>query len=376
MTPSVHDAWWRLTTSPPRSLPDRLAVSVLHTAAGLYTAAAAARNAAYDCGWSRQIRLPRPVISVGNLSVGGTGKTPCVEWLVERLIATGRRPAVLSRGYGGRHADPYILQAQTARLLSDDRSIASNRELADEPQLLARHLANVSVVVGRRREQSGAAAIARLGADVLVLDDGFQYRRLARDCDIVLLSGRMPLSGWPLLPAGPMREPLASLRRAHVIIVTKADQSRDAVPALLERMRIINRAAVLATAAHEPAGVEDAAGGAAVAPKRVEGARVALVSSIGDPDGFEQTVRALGAESVGHQRYPDHHRYTGADWRDTMSWAGRLGAQALVTTEKDLIRLRPLVASASLPVWVARIRLRMLTGQEAIDARLDTLLAR
>jgi tetraacyldisaccharide 4'-kinase len=373
----LHDAWWRLATTVPRSPLDRLFAGLLQGAADVYGLGVRARNAAYDRGWARRVRLGCPVISVGNLTVGGTGKTTCVRYLAEKLRQQGRRVAILSRGYGERVAAPYSLMAKGGRLFCDDQPMdasSNGRTLSDEPQLLAAALEEVPVLVGRRREQTGRMALERFHPDVIVLDDGFQHRRLARDCEIVLVSARMPLGGWPLLPRGPMREPLASLRRADVIMLTKADESLPLLGALRERLRAVQPSAVLVTAAHEPASLREASG-ATIGLDRLAQSRVGLVSSIGDPDGFEHTIRRQGAGVTMHLAYPDHHRYTAEEWSAALAAIAGSGACALVTTEKDATRLRPFLQSsaAPLPIWILGVKLTILDGEEALDARLARL---
>ncbi len=419
MWQSLHDAWWRLATqSQPRSFPDALASGTLAVGAVAYQAAVALRNTAYDRGWVRQVRLPCHVISVGNLTVGGTGKTTCVELIVEKLQARGHRVAVLSRGYAGSRRD-YWLRSDHGRLTVNGEEqeapdpstrapavaggpslgmspethrgvVLSERSeskdggsgapglpgglhgLADEPQLLARHLDGVPIFVGARREHTGRLACERAGADTLVLDDGFQHRRVARDCDIVLVNARMPLGGWACLPRGPMREPILSLRRAHVIMITKADEALNMLGAVKERLRSLNPEAALVATAHEPATLVDGFTGEAHDPKRLEGRRVGLLSSIGDPQGFEATIQRLHATISWHRAYPDHYPYQAADWTALAQRQAGERPDAIVTTEKDWVRLQSVVGDRPLdvPLWVLGIRLTILHGEDALDARL------
>jgi len=377
---ALHDAWWRLaTTTHPRSITETLLSGVLQSSAVLYRVGVSARNQAYDTSLIRQARLPCPVISVGNLTVGGTGKTSCVELVATKLQRFGRRPAVLSRGYGSVLRRPYWLFEREGQLLVNGQPDVSRDGLADEPQLLASHLRNVPIMIGKRREQTGRQACEQFQADVIVLDDGLQYRRLHRDCEIVLIQARMPLGGWSLLPCGPMREPLSEIRRADVIIITKADQALGTSAALQERLKALNPTAIIATAIHEPVGLWDGRTGEAIALDRLEKGRVSLLSSIGDPEGFEHTIRQLGATVVSHAAYPDHHRYQPDEYREALGVASASHAEALVTTEKDFIRLRQINAvaeEASLPLWVLRIRMHLLSGEERLDDRLARVCAR
>ena len=373
---SLHDAWWRLATQPqPRSLPDALACCCLDIGSLPYRAAVGLRNAAFDAGWAPTVRLACPVVSVGNLTLGGTGKTACVELIAGKLSAQGHRVAVLSRGYGG-PGGSYTLQWQDGRLLREGATGAPPESLADEPQLLARRLPGVPVLVGARRDRTGQAALDGFGATALILDDGFQHRRLRRDCDILLVHARMPFSGWAVLPRGPMREPISAVRRADIIIITKADEALQTLGALTERLRGLNPRAVIITASHAPASLTDAAG-QAVPLGSLEGQRVGAVSSIGDPDGFEATLRRMHASVGWHLRWPDHHRYAAADVARIRAALGDRVA-AVVTTEKDWVRLRPRLQGQDLgvPVRVLGVKMAILDGETELDARLAGVRAR
>jgi tetraacyldisaccharide 4'-kinase len=375
MRRSLHDAWWRLATGPTRSPADWLVRTVLDGASVVYGAGVGLRNAAYDRGVIPQTRLTCPVVSVGNLSVGGTGKTSCVEFLAQTLTGMDKRACILSRGYGGSDKRPYILRQVGGQLDITGHRVPDD-ELPDEPQLLAWHLADVPVVVGARRSTTGRLAVSTFHPDVILLDDGFQHRRLARDCEIVLVNARMPLSGWPLLPRGPMREPLASLRRADILIITKVDQAMESAAALRERLRALAPQAAVATAIHEPTDLEEPLRGERLPLDRITRGRVSLLSSIGDPEGFEQTVRQLGATILAHQAFPDHHRYRSYEWQEALQRASVLGVDAIVTTEKDLVRLRPWLRSVDpgrISVWVLRVRMRLLSGADTLHARLAAL---
>ena len=377
MWQSFHDAWWRLATqSHPTSFRDALACRVLQTGSAAYHAAVTLRNAAYDRHWARQVRLPCPVVSVGNLTVGGTGKTACVELIARKLAVLGKRVAILSRGYGGLRGE-YWLRSSGQGL--EVNGLARGADgLADEPQMLAAHLEGVPILVGARRDRSGRRAVAEFGAEALILDDGFQHRRVMRDCDIVLVHARMPLGGWALLPRGPMREPMAALRRAHVVMVTKADEAFETVGALTERLHAFNPDAALVTAMHEPVRVTDGISGESHGPKRLEGARVGLVSSIGDPAGFEATVQRLHAGVAWHRMFPDHHRYRPEDWDDICAQVRQHAPEAIVTTEKDWVRLRSLATGRppTVPVWILAVAMKVVSGEGELDARLAGLYAR
>jgi len=292
--------------------------------AGLYRVAVGWRNRRYDRPGASE-RAGIPVISVGNLTVGGTGKTPLVAWLTRHLLGLGRRPAVVSRGYGGRAGRGPLLVSR------GEGPLRPASDCGDEPWLLARTLAGALVVVGVDRV-AGAQLARREGADVVLLDDGFQHRRLARDLDIVLLDADDPFGGGRLLPAGLLREPPDSLRRADLILVT-----RDPTPELLRSIQAETRrhnvAAPLLRAGHRTVGFFDGAGRPLPGPARAVG-----FCGIGNPDRFRADLEASGLELVGFVPFSDHHVYSTAELSD-LARRARDGDADLVTTEKDLARL-------------------------------------
>ena len=301
-----------------------LAVALLTPPALVYRAAVAWRNHRYDRPGA-SVHPGIPVISIGNLTVGGTGKTPLTAWIASHLLEEGRRPAVVSRGYGGGSGrGPCFVSRGMGPLVP--ASVGG-----DEPVLLARRLPGVMVVVGSDRV-AGARAAREAGADVVVLDDGFQHRRLARDLDLVLLDARDPFGAYRLLPSGPLREPVASLARAHAVLVTR---SRPGEPfPFLER--VIRRHAgdlPVLRAGHRTAGFVDARGNAQPPP-----ARAVAFSGIGSPDAFLADLLGEGVEVAAERRFPDHHRYRDAELAEIEALARTHGAVP-VATEKDLARL-------------------------------------
>ncbi len=379
MWQSLHDAWWRLATQDrPATLSAALTCRVLQMGSIVYGAGVAVRNMAYDRGWVKPVTLPCRVISVGNLTVGGTGKTTCVELITKKLTAAGRRVAILSRGYGGSRAG-YWLRSERGHLLINGEECVSVDGLADEPQLLAQHLEGVPIIVGSRRDRTGRMAHDTFGTETIVLDDGFQHRRLRRDCDIVLLHARTPFGGWSMLPRGPMREPITALKRAHVVVVTKADEALETLAALTERIHAVSPEATIVTAVHEPVDLMEPATGTIRLPQELNGVRVGLLSSIGDPSGFETSVRRLHAELVWHQTFPDHVRYRADHIALLLARMQEARPEMVVTTEKDWVRLRPWTVDHgpwTVPLWILRVQMKILSGEDAFDARLARLYAR
>ena len=280
------------------------------------------RNRKYDRGIGVR-RLPRPVISVGNLTTGGTGKTPVVHWLCDRLRAAGERPAVLMRGYKARPGEKGDEQEMLASLLNRDGVIP------------------VPVLANPRRYEEAMAHLERSPqTTVFVLDDGFQHRRIARDFDLVLIDATNAFGYGRVLPRGLLREPVGGLKRADAILITRADQVGertlgDVVDGL--------RGADVPTfrAAHGWAGVRTD-GGQSMPVADLAGCRVFALAGIGNPEGFAAQL-AAAADVVGRRFFPDHHAYARADVDAVMSDARAAGAEAVVTTDKDWVKLRRVI---------------------------------
>lgn len=304
---------------PRRGLRGRAESLALRPFSAAFAVGVGLRGAAYRLGLLRGRRAPVPVVSVGNLAVGGTGKTPVTLWVAEGLRARGARPAIVSRGYGG--------TARGATVVSRGSGPEVGPDVAgDEPVMMAKCFSGPVVVAQRRLE--GAARAVELGADVVVLDDGFQHRAIARDFDLVLLDGRR----GPLLPAGPFREPPRAAARADAILLMGRDE-QDAVDAPGE-LRVAQYHAHLEAAAV----VESVAGlWHAHAMGRLAGRRVIAVTGIARPDPFYALLHRWDATIEEVFEYPDHHRYTIEQWHRI----ARRGhdVDLIVTTEKDLVKL-------------------------------------
>ncbi len=297
--------------------------------APIYRGAVAARTAAYRRGWKQRARLDVPVISVGNLSFGGTGKTPTVIALARDLVRLGRRPAILTRGY--RRVD----DQQAVVVGPDARRTAA--EVGDEPLEMARRLPGVPVVVDGDRVRGGAEA-RRLGADVVLLDDGFQHLRLERDLDLVLLDAGDPWSGGRLPPLGRLREPLGALARADAVLVTKVPVEWRSPVAEIERVleRIAPRLQVFVSRL-VVSRVRVPEQGWQTA-EVLAGRRVLAFAGLGRPSGFATTLVEAGAEVAATQWFPDHHAYTRDDLSRVVDRAAAIGAVP-VTTAKDAVKL-------------------------------------
>jgi tetraacyldisaccharide 4'-kinase len=362
MSALLESIWWSETPG----LAAAALAPPLRLAALLFRAGAALRGALYDAGLLRAARAGVPVISIGNVAVGGAGKTPAALAVGRRLLARGRRVAVLSRGYGATRKDPRVV-SDGARVLLDAA------EGGDEPVLVARRLPAAAVLCGPRRADLARTAVAEHGADALLLDDGFQHRALARDLDVVVLDAANPFGNGRLLPAGPNREPRAALRRAGLVWLSRVDQAE---PAGLEALRALARGATgrdPVESRHAPVEIVDGALGRAFGVEALRGRRVLLLAGIARPGGFRRTLAALGAEVGAEAVFPDHHRFAPADLAAALRAADAARCELVVTTEKDAVRL-PAAAAADPRVRAVRIEAEIVRGGELLEAALDAAL--
>jgi tetraacyldisaccharide 4'-kinase len=330
----------------------------LGAASAAYRGMLRTRRWLYARGVLRARALPCPVISIGNLTVGGTGKTPAVELAVRTLIEQGHRPAVVSRGYGRK--------SRGVHLVADSASIRlAAEEAGDEPFLLARRLPGTPVVVGADRWEAGRMAIDRCGATAIVLDDGFQQRTLATSLNVVMARARKPWGNGRLLPAGPLREPLTALERADLVLATgPRDATGDEVAPSLARYAT---GVPLVTATLEPVACWDASTLASVPLSRIAAARAVAFAGIARPESFAATLAALGIKAA-VVAFRDHHWYTPEDLRSLAARAA--AADALVTTEKDWVRLRHHRIDG-LPVYVVSVALTLTSGAAAWRAAFE-----
>ena len=311
----------------------------------LYGAAMANRRRRYETGKARIVKNPAPVISIGNLTLGGTGKTPTVAWLAEKLDLQGRRPAVVSRGYGGRPKDVLVVGDGKGSLMASPPA-------ADEAAMLARRYPGLLVLTGAERSFVAEKAVKEFGADVVVLDDGFQHMALARDVDLVVLRGDCPFGNGRVVPAGVLREPVSALRRAHAVLVTGecGERARAEIHSLAPGAPVF--AGWLA-----PDALLDARGEMAGAPEDLKGVKVVAVSGLGNPRGFERMLESLEVETLAHHVYPDHANYAPADGVRLVSSLQKTGADFILTTEKDAAKLSSLLSNA--PLRVLRVEMRI-----------------
>src|SRR4051812_20074898 len=318
----------------------------------------------------RQRTLGCLVISIGNLTVGGTGKTPIVEKFARALQAGGRRIAILSRGYKSvprptkrtwldrlrrNYPDP-------PRVVSDGQSLLLDSLTAgDEPYMLAHNLKDVIVLVDKDRVKSGLLAIDKWKVDTLLLDDGLQYLHLKHRLDIVLIDRQAPFGNEFLLPRGTLREPRRNLRRASYIFITKCTGESNAV--LIERIRRYNRTAEIIECTHKPLYLQNMLTGETLPLERLRDTFIGSICGIAAPESFEDGLRKLGARVDLAKRYIDHHRYTEGELQTFMNRCLRRDLEMIVTTEKDAVRM-PRMSDPPVPIYFLRVEIEIISGHE------------
>jgi tetraacyldisaccharide 4'-kinase len=328
----------------------RLVHVPLSIASGLYGAGVRARLWWYRSGGGRVRSLGRPVVSVGNLSVGGTGKTPIVIALGEALLARGVGVSVLSRGYRGG-------AERTGALVSDGSGTPALEwaEAGDEPALIARRLPRATVIVGRDRAAVWARLAPTLRPGVCLLDDGFQHVAIARDENLLLLDATEPYGSARLVPSGRLREGLDALARATAVIITRVDDApADAVHAIEQLVRARCPTLPLFYARFEPSQMVEVGKGGAVPIDRLAGARVAAVAGIGRFSSFVALLERAGAVVVERIQFQDHHAYRRADLDEIWMRARGARADLVVTTEKDAIKIETLLGYGE-SMWAVRL---------------------
>jgi tetraacyldisaccharide 4'-kinase len=322
----------------------------------------------------RDSTLGIQVIAIGNLTFGGTGKTPVVEKFARELQRQGRTVAILSRGYRSRpqplgemFLNKLLLREDSTppRVVSDGRNLLLDSDTAgDEPYMLASNLKDVVVLVDKNRVKSGRYAIEHYGCDTLLLDDGFQYWRLAgRRQDVVLVDCQQPFGNEHLFPRGTLREPPSHLARANVIFITKRDGNTSV---LRERISLYNSGAGIIECIHAPLYFEDVFTGERKELDFVRGRRLASLSGIAQPESFEQSLVKLCRELVYSKRFADHHRFTQQEILNAINRSKKRQAEVIITTQKDAVRF-PKLDRRDLPIYFMRVEIKILSGAEDFD---------
>lgn len=345
---------------------------LMRTLSGVYRMVVEGRLRLYRTNWKKQHYLGTRVVSIGNLTVGGTGKTPVVELLARTLRDRGRQVAILSRGYKSKKLDDVqvweradgtaVKEDAMPKVVSSGAGVLLHCKFAgDEPFMLAKNLEGVSVIVDKDRVKGGRFAVGELGADILLLDDGMQYLQLAHGIDVVLVDAKAPFGTESLLPRGTLREPPRNLRRADFIFITRSDGSCN--EGLIRRLRRYNAVAEIIECAHGPKYLENLFTGERQPLEFLEGKWVAAISGIAMPESFEQELEKLGARIGIHKRFSDHHRFTRLEIERYMRRCVDRDMDLIVTTEKDAVRY-PKPEEMDVPVYFLRIEVEILQGND------------
>src|ERR1017187_9293049 len=342
---------------------------VLFGGSKVFQVAVKIRRLLYNVRILRDKTLGVQVIAIGNLTVGGTGKTPVVEKFARELRDAGRNVAILSRGYRSRPAPLHVKllnkillrEDQTPpRIVSDGKSLLLDSDTAgDEPYMLASNLKDVVVLVDKDRVKSGRYAIEKFGCDTLLLDDGFQYWELrGRRHDVVLIDCQQPFGNGHLLPRGTLREPPSHLSRAQTIFITKSDGNTAGLRARIAKH---NSEAGLIECVHHPLYFEDVFSGERKGLDFLKGRKVASLSGIAQPESFEQSLVKLGGELVYSKRFADHHRFTQQEILNAINRAKKRQAEIIITTQKDAVRF-PKIDRRDLLIYFMRVEIKIVSG--------------
>jgi tetraacyldisaccharide 4'-kinase len=335
----------------------------------MFQVAVKARRFLYNVRILRDSTLGVQVIAIGNLTVGGTGKTPVVEKFARALRDQGRTVAILSRGYRSKPPplhewllNKVLFRDDTTppRVVSDGKSLLLDSQMAgDEPYMLASNLKDVVVLVDKDRVKAGRYAIEKFGCDTLLLDDGFQYWKLrGRRQDIVLIDRQQPFGNERLLPRGTLREPPSHLARANTIFITKSDgQTAE----LRRRIAQFNPTAGVIECVHHPLYLEDVFTGQRIGLELLKGRKVASLSGIAQPQSFEQSLVKLGAELVYSKRFADHHRFSQQEILNVINRSKKRQAETIITTQKDAVRF-PKLDRRDLPIYFMRVEIKIVSG--------------
>jgi len=353
----------------------KLLLAFLYAISVFFWIAVKIRAFLYAIGALRRFPLGCQVISVGNVTAGGTGKTPVVEIFARELRDAGRKVAILSRGYRKKESpwrERVLSPAATPpRVVSDGKRVLLTAELGgDEPYMLASNLPGVCVVVDKNRVKAGRWAISRFGCDTLILDDGFQYKKLRHSLEVCLVDKTNPFGNGHMLPRGILREPVSSISRADFIFITKSDGDSSEVR---ELVRDWNQTAEIIECRHAPRLLREVYTREELPLSWLKGKTLTTLSGIAVPQGFENSLRKLGARVVYCGRYADHHRYDATEILEALNRAADCGADALLTTEKDAVRF-PKLERTPVPVYYLRVDIEILSGAENFRDAVDRII--
>ncbi len=340
----MRDFIWSMMTDQGSGLGVRFGQAVLWLCSIAYGVIVRGLRFFYSSGVLPSVSLPRPVVCVGNLTIGGSGKTPMVEWLARGLARRGLRPAVLTRGYM-----PHAQAPATS----------------DEAAELGEALPGITMAVNPDRSAGAREALGRGEVDLFIMDDGFQHWRVRRDCDVVVIDAMSPFGNRHVLPRGILREPIGALVHADVFVITRSDLAPEGAASVRAFLKKTYPGRLIMMTRHQPVAVRDLSSGKEVGLEVLKGQRVCAVASIGNPVGFYRTIERLGVDIVDRYERPDHHVYTAAEVDALCSGQGD---RIFITTMKDAVKLRGIVQERSAGqagTWYAlKIEIRTDDGEE------------
>jgi 3-deoxy-D-manno-octulosonic-acid transferase len=319
----------------------------------------------YQSGMVKPKKLNAKVISIGNITLGGTGKTPLVIYLSQKLKEKKLKVAILTRGYKRK-------KRGSVELVGENKNKIPWAEVGDEPYLLTARLHDIPVIVSKDRRSSGAYAERKYQAEVLVLDDGFQHWKLSRDLDLMVIDATNPFGNSKLFPAGILREPLSSLRRADIFVLNKADQVLNKEN-LIRVIRAYNQDAPIIESVYEINSIEGWPDHSLIEEKTWEAKKSLAFSGIGNPVSFEESLKRLKIEVLKHYGFPDHFFYQKKDILNLEKEASKLGADFMITTEKDSVRI-PMMNELKIPIYVFKIDLVITKGEEVFWKKIEQII--
>jgi len=344
----------------------------LGVAAKGYSTVVGLRNFSYSKGWLKTHRASTKVISIGNITTGGTGKTPLVIWLCKFLQQKGVRCAILTRGYKTRRTSCVMRRAKNER---NTQYAIRNTEI-DEPAILAESCPEAKIIVNPDRVAGAAKAVGELGAKMLIMDDGFQHRRLGRALDIVTIDATRPFGYGRMLPAGLLREPLIALKRANAVVITRCDQTTEAkLTQIEEKLQQVNPDMIIARSIHAPVYAKST-DNKEISLKELKDKKIFAFCGIGNPDAFLNTIKQLGANLAGSKIYDDHHHYTDDCLADIYKQAASLKADLILTTQKDWTKIAGLaLAKKDIPLAYLAIEIKFVAGEDKLRGLIEDTLA-
>ncbi|MCY4402535.1 MAG: tetraacyldisaccharide 4'-kinase [Candidatus Poribacteria bacterium] len=332
----------------------------------LYRSIVSIRNYCYNVGIRKQKKLPCTVISVGNIVVGGTGKTPAAATIARMLQKKGKRVAILLRGYKRRSTKKVLF-------VSDgENHLCTREESGDEADMLARQIINVPIVVGKQRYQTGKAALDRFNSEILILDDSFQHRQLARDLDIITIDATRPYGTNALLPIGSLREPKAAVQRADIILLTRTDAIDIQIQNLRKQLKSLAPNTLILESVHQPTSLSPLNNKdkhSTIPLQDLKGKRILAVCGIGNPTAFVATIEKFHPEIVELFAFPDHHVYTESDIQNIHEQMKRCNTEWIITTQKDEQKLAD--HTTELPILVLAVELVITNGENVLLDKLQ-----